>query len=178
VPETHDRWDELLQRTPITRSEIISDLKAFGVEPGSVLMVHTSLSSLGFVVGGADTVVTALLDLLGASGTLLVMTGWEHDTYDLDEWPAALRQAYQRDPPAFDPNLSEAQADYDRIPERVRTWSGTRNSSHPEYRFTAIGGRAEWITADQPVKSPVRAWLSARQAGGGQRLGLDARRPA
>ena len=109
-------------------------------------MVHTSLSSLGFVVGGADTVVTALLELLGDDGTLMAMTGWEHDAYDIDEWPPALREAYRRDPPAFDPNLSEAQVDYGRLPERIRTWPGARNSSHPECRFSAVGRRAEWIT--------------------------------
>ncbi len=120
-------------------------------------MVHTSLSSLGFVVGGADTVVTALLQLLGPAGTLLAMTGWEHDAYDFDEWSRARQAAYRSDPPAFDPEVSEAQADYGRLPERIRTWPGARNSTHPECRFTAIGKRAEWITADQPTNHPYGA---------------------
>jgi aminoglycoside 3-N-acetyltransferase len=154
VPETADPWEHLIHRTPVTRSDLIRDLKALGLEPGGVLTVHSSLSSLGFVIGGADTVVASLLELLGESGTLVVMTGWEHDTYGFDEWPLAVQEAYRRDPPPFDPEVSEAQADYGRIPERIRTWPGARNSTHPECRFTAIGDRAEWITADQPMDHP------------------------
>jgi aminoglycoside 3-N-acetyltransferase len=146
--------DDLLGRRPLTRTELVEDLKTLGVEPGSVVMVHASLSSLGFVVGGADTVVIALLELLGSNGTLLAMTGWEHDAFDLLNWPPALREAYRRDPPAFDPELSEAQGDYGRVPERIRTWPGARNSSHPECRFSAIGRRAEWISADHPRHHP------------------------
>jgi aminoglycoside 3-N-acetyltransferase len=105
-------------------------------------MVHCSLSSLGYVVGGADTVVTALLELLGSSGTLVAMTGWEHDAYNFDEWPPALQDAYRRDPPAFDPAVSEAARDYGRLPERIRTWPNACHSSHPECRFSALGARA------------------------------------
>jgi aminoglycoside 3-N-acetyltransferase len=154
VSETSDAWDELIRRTPVTRTELIADLTALGVEPAGILMVHSSLSSLGFVVGGADTVVTSVIELLGPSGTLVVMTGWEHDAYAFDEWPSAVQEAYRRDPPPFDPEVSEAQADYGRVPERVRTWPGARNSTHPECRFTAIGRKAGWITADQPMDHP------------------------
>src|SRR2546425_10839465 len=84
----------------------------------------------------------------------MVMTGWEHDAYDFDQWPAAVQEAYRRDPPAFDPEVSEAQGDYGRLPERVRTWPGTGNSTHPECRFSAIGRQAEWICGDQPRDHP------------------------
>jgi len=40
------------------------------------------------------------------------------------------------------------------MPERVRTWPSARNSTHPECRFSAIGGQAEWICADQPLDHP------------------------
>ena len=133
---------------------MVGDLGALGLEPGDVVMLHTKLSSLGYVVGGADTVVEGLLDLLGASGTLVAMTGWEHDAYHLEDWPPELQDAYRRDPPAFDPELSEAATDYGRLPERIRTWPGARHSSHPECRFSALGRLAEWITSDQPTDHP------------------------
>jgi aminoglycoside 3-N-acetyltransferase len=146
--------DDLLHRRPLTRSELIGQLRGLGVESGGIVMVHCSLSSLGNVVGGADTVVTGLLELLGPLGTLVAMTGWEHDAYDLDEWPPALQDAYRRDPPAFDPEVSQAAREYGRLPERIRTWPNARHSSHPECRFSALGARAEWITADHPLDHP------------------------
>ena len=45
----------------ISRNDIIEDLKKLGVREGMVLEVHSSLSSLGYVVGGAQSVVDALL---------------------------------------------------------------------------------------------------------------------
>ncbi len=154
MPDTNDAWDLLVRRTPITRSRLIADLTTLGVQPGSVLMLHTRLSSLGFVIGGADTVVAALLELLGPGATLVAMTGWEHDAFDFDEWTPARQEAYRSDPPAFDPDVSEARGDYGRLPERIRTWPGARNSTHPEARFSAIGHRAGWITAGQPMNYP------------------------
>jgi aminoglycoside 3-N-acetyltransferase len=146
--------DDLLRRPPLARTRLVQEFRAIGIEPGDVVMLHTKLSSLGYVIGGADTVVEGLLERLGASGTLVVMTGWEHDAYHLEDWPPDLQEAYRRDPPAFDPELSEAARDYGRLPERIRTWPGARHSSHPECRFSAIGRMAEWITADQPKNHP------------------------
>jgi aminoglycoside 3-N-acetyltransferase len=61
---------------PVTRSELVRDLRTLGVRPGSVLMVHTRMSAIGWVVGGADVVVMALLDVLGTEGTLMAYAGW------------------------------------------------------------------------------------------------------
>ena len=38
---------------PVTLARLREDLACLGVEPRSVLMVHSSLSALGWVVGGA-----------------------------------------------------------------------------------------------------------------------------
>lgn len=146
--------DDLLNRPPLTRQDLVRQVRQLGVAPGDVLMVHCSLSSLGYVVGGADTVVGGLLEVIGPGGTLVAMTGWAHDAYDLQEWPHDVREAYLRDPPRFDPDLSEAADDYGRTAERIRTWRAARHSSHPEARFSAIGYRAQWIVGDHPWHHP------------------------
>ena len=55
----------------IGRKELVRDLRRLGVTPGMDLMVHSSLSAIGFVEGGAETVVDALLQAVGKRGTLL-----------------------------------------------------------------------------------------------------------
>ena len=55
----------------ITRDSLAHDLKALGVREGDCVMLHSSLSSLGWVEGGADAVVEAFLDAIGPEGTLL-----------------------------------------------------------------------------------------------------------
>ncbi len=57
---------------PQTRSSLRAELTALGVRPGSVLLVHSSVSALGWVAGGPVAVVQALLDALGPDGTLVV----------------------------------------------------------------------------------------------------------
>lgn len=146
--------DELLDRTPLTRRQLAEAVVALGVRHGNMVMLHCSLSSMGYVVGGADTVVAALLEALGPDGTLMALAGWEHDSYELDEWPEPLRSAYLSDPPGFDPSVSEAARDFGRLPERIRTWPGAASSEHPEARIVALGRRSEWVTKDQPIDHP------------------------
>ena len=56
----------------VTKAELIEALKSHGLAPGMIVEVHSSLSAFGFVVGGAQTVVDALIDVLGYSGTIWV----------------------------------------------------------------------------------------------------------
>ena len=59
----------------VARSRLARDLEKLGLEPGGVAMVHCRMSALGHVVGGAESVVRALLDAVGPEGTLMAYTG-------------------------------------------------------------------------------------------------------
>jgi aminoglycoside 3-N-acetyltransferase len=113
-------------------------------------MVHTRMSALGWVIGGSETVVRALLDVLGPDGTLMAYASWAEHVYHADDWPPERRAAYLADPPVFDPATGEIDRDYGRIPERVRTWPGAVRSSHPEASVVAVGARADWICSPHP----------------------------
>lgn len=133
---------------PVTRSELAAAISRAGVRPGGILMVHTQMSAIGWVVGGEDTVVLALRDALGEDGTLLVYTCWEHDAFHIADWPEAHRAAYLREPPVFDPDHSPGWRGVGRIPERVRTWPGARRSAHPLASVAALGPDADFLTGD------------------------------
>jgi aminoglycoside 3-N-acetyltransferase len=111
-------------------------------------MVHTRMSALGWVVGGSETVVRALLDALGPGGTLMAYASWAEHVYALEDRTEEYRSAYRAEPPRWNPATGEVDPDYGRIPERVRTWPGTRRSAHPEASVVALGPRAEWLTAE------------------------------
>jgi aminoglycoside 3-N-acetyltransferase len=110
-------------------------------------MVHTRMSALGWVVGGSETVVRALLDAVGPSGTLMVYASWADHVYSLSDRPEEYRLAYAAAPPLWDPATGEVDPDYGRIPERVRTWPGALRSVHPEASVVAVGPRAEWLVS-------------------------------
>jgi aminoglycoside 3-N-acetyltransferase len=67
---------QVIERTkvPVTVHSLEQDLRALGVKPGMVLLVHSSLSSLGWVCGGAVAVIEALESVLTSEGTLIMPT--------------------------------------------------------------------------------------------------------
>lgn len=107
------------------RVSLARDLRVLGVGEGDVVLVHSSLSGLGNVLGGAETVIDALLDALGPSGTVLfpTLTGTE------------------RDGPVYPPMMDVCQTPCwtGTIPETARHRAGAVRSLHPTHSVTAIG---------------------------------------
>jgi len=136
----------------ITRGRLVNDLRQLGVAPGQTVMMHTSVRAIGWIVGGPDMVIQALLDVLSSRGTLMMYVGWEESPYELEEWPQARQRAYLEECPPFDPVTSRAYRKWGILTEYLRTWPGARRSDHPEASVAAIGSRAEWITADHPLQ--------------------------
>ncbi len=132
--------------SPVTTASLAADLRALGVRPGGVLVVHASLSKLGWVAGGAPAVLHALLDVLGPAGTLLVPTHSNHLS-DPSGW------ANPPVPESWWDEVRSALPPY-RADETPAPWMGALaatvlcrrdavRSSHPHYSFAAIGPLAE-----------------------------------
>ncbi len=137
-------------RQAIGREQLAAQLRRLGLREGAIAMVHTRMSALGWVIGGSETVVRALLDVLGPQGTLMAYASWADHVYHAEDWPAEHRAAYLAAPPVFDVATAEVDPGYGRIPERVRTWPGARRTAHPEAGVVAVGARAAWLCAEQP----------------------------
>ena len=150
--------------TPSTVDSIVADLQRLGVQPGSTMLVHSSLSSLGWVCGGASAVVDALLGAIGGDGTLVMPTQstylsdpslWESPPVAKEWWPI-IREST----PAFDPRTT-ATRQMGAIVETFRTYRGVVRSNHPLVSFAAVGPRAESLMRDHPLadgfgmKSPL-----------------------
>lgn len=56
----------------LTKKDIIEGLVHMGVQSGMTLEVHSSLSSLGYVEGGAQTVIEALQETVGKEGSIFM----------------------------------------------------------------------------------------------------------
>jgi aminoglycoside 3-N-acetyltransferase len=142
---------------PVTFSRMSDDLRASGVRRGTILMLHTRMSAIGWVVGGAETVVRAVLEALGPDGTLVAYTGWNDNPFELEGWPSDWKDSYLRELPAYDPMVSQPARDNGRVPERIWTWPDSVRSAHPEANVTAIGRQASWLVSDQPDDFPQGA---------------------
>jgi aminoglycoside 3-N-acetyltransferase len=62
----------------ISRQDILAGLRQLGLKSGMSVVVHSSLSKFGYVLGGAEAVIQALMEVLGEQGTLL-MPSFNHD---------------------------------------------------------------------------------------------------
>src|SRR5204863_3198866 len=131
--------------SPVTVLSLLSDFAALGVTPGMTLLLHSSLSALGWVCGGPVAVILALEELLGPHGTLVMPThsgglsdpaNWQHPPAP-ESWWQIIRDTM----PAYDPDLTPTRQ-MGAIPETFRKQPGVRRSMHPQDSFAARGRHA------------------------------------
>lgn len=148
----HKKEKKVIEATdkPATIESIAADLRELGVEEGMLLLVHSSLSSLGWVCGGAVAVVLALQEVLGARGTLVMPahTGdlsdpraWENPPVPYDWW-----ETIRETMPAYDVQMTPT-SHMGAIVEAFRGQDGTERSNHPQLSFCARGPLAREILA-------------------------------
>jgi aminoglycoside 3-N-acetyltransferase len=141
---------------PVTQASLAADLRRLGLREGGVVLVHTSLSALGWVCGGAQAVVGALLDALGPEGTLVVPTHtagnsepsrWQAPPVPESWWPVIRAEM-----PAYDPAVTPPRG-LGVVVDVGRSWPGALRSVHPVDSFAAIGPRAAEITDGHALES-------------------------
>ncbi|CAG8940206.1 unnamed protein product [Penicillium salamii] len=132
-----------------TRSSLTNDLRKLGLNSGDTVLLHSSLSRVGWISGGAETLVHSLLDVLTPQGTLAVPThtggntdpaGWANPPVPEERW-----QTIRDTMPAFDRRISRSER-MGVIPEVVRNWPGAVRSTHPQTSFSAVGANAHFVT--------------------------------
>jgi len=133
---------------PVTVESMASDLRDLGVEAGQTVVVHGSLSSLGWVCGGAPAVVDALQRVITANGTLVMPTHspGNRDPTDMgnppvpESWYESIRDQM----PPYRPDVTPTQG-MGAIAECFRSCPGVRRSAHPQHSFAAWGDNAEFV---------------------------------
>jgi len=133
-------------RQPVTRAGLARDLAQLGLSNRMTVLVHTSLSRLGWVLGGAQTVIEALQDTVGPQGTLMMPTHsmqltdpqyWRNPPVPEQWWPTIREQA-----PVFDVHLTPTRS-MGCVAELFRTLPGVLRSTHPHGSFAALGPRID-----------------------------------
>lgn len=142
---------------PVTRARLVADLRALGIRPGEVLLLHAGLSRLGWVLGGARTLIEAVLEVLGPAGTL-VSPGFSADLSEPRYWrappaPEPWWDVIRAEMPAFDSARTPTRG-LGRTAEALRTWPGAIRGDHPMSSFVALGPRAAELVGDPPLSNP------------------------
>lgn len=120
----------------LAKANLVGALRDAGVDQLRDVIMHSSLSSLGWVDGGADTVIDAVVEVLGPEGTLMA------PTFNYVLWD-----------PVFDPpNVS---SETGAITNALRKRREAVRSIHPTYSVAAMGKHAADFTAEHWKAEPV-----------------------
>ena len=142
------------KRKLVIPNDIKAAFKEVGVKKGQAIMVHTSLSSLGYVCGGAQSVIEALLESVGEEGTIMMPTqSWKNldpktGVYwqEPEEWWDVIRENI----PAYDKMVTPTNT-MGVVPEMFRQWPGTLRSDHPARSVAAWGCYARYLTENHDL---------------------------
>lgn len=148
--------EQVINKTtnPNTIKSIEKDLRKLGVKSGDILLVHASLSSIGWVCGGAQSVINTLINVLGEKGTL-VMPSHSGELSDPNQWnhppvPEEWYEAIYKNMPGFDPDKTPTRG-MGKIAELFRTYPKVIRSNHPQVSFSAYGKKSIEITENHPL---------------------------
>lgn len=135
---------------------LVTDLRELGLADGDVVMVHTSLSALGWIIGGSQAVVEALLTAVGTSGTVAMPTQSGHLS-DPARWeappvPEAWFEIIRAEMPAYDPKTTPTRL-MGAVVDCFRHHVGTVRSDNPQVSVAANGPAAHTITENHSFEN-------------------------
>lgn len=144
--------------TPATLNSLAHDFQRLGLRRGNVVIVHSALSKLGWVVGGAVAVIDALMKVVTPEGSI-VMPTHTGDNSDPAHWqnpavPEAWWSIIRTQSPPFRPEVTPTWY-MGIIPELFRRYPNVLRSNHPLHSFAAWGKHAEQIVAEHSLESSL-----------------------
>lgn len=125
------------------RATLAEDLRALGLEPGRDVFIHSAMSKLGLVEGGAEAVIGAICDVVGPDATLLM------PCYPMKQNMLET----MKEPGPFD--VANDESTMGKITRVFRLMPGTLRSAHPTHSVAARGPRAaEYVAHHHESGSP------------------------
>jgi len=138
----------------VIKSDIVDAFRRAGLQRGDSVMVHTSLGRIGYVCGGAQAVIEALMEIVGEDGTIMMPTqSWKnldpetgvHGDADEADWDR-IRENW----PAYNKAITPTNT-MGAVAEMFRSWPGTLRSDHPARSVAAWGKNAEYLTKNHDL---------------------------
>ena len=140
-------------KEPITKKRVLRDLRAAGVEIGDTVIVHTSMRSIGWIVGGAVTIIEALMQAVTDNGTIVIPTQ-STDNGEPSHWrapavPESWWSIIRSEMPPYDPVTTPTRK-MGIVAETFRKYPEVYRSPHPQASFAAWGKNAKEIVTVHP----------------------------
>ncbi len=154
VPWENERHLVEATKEPITKKRLVEDLHRAGIESGDTVLVHTSMRSIGWIVGGAVTAIAALMDAVTKEGTLVMPTqsteNGEPSRWQRPAVPENWWETIREEMPPYDPEITPTRK-MGIIAETFRKYPRVFRSPHPQASFGAWGKMAQYVVEKHPV---------------------------
>lgn len=148
-----------MQKEIITKDRLVEDIRKAGILEGDILNLKVSLKSIGWVEGGANTVIQAFLEVIGTSGTIVT------DSFlSVKKYKELKRGSFLTD----DNSPSYAGA----IANAMLSYPGVRRSKHPIQKFAIIGKHADDFADNHTFDSYAYDVLRRMSEMGGKNIRL------
>ena len=145
-----------MEGKPVTKEGLVADLKKLGVKPGDILNVKCSMRSVGKIEGGAEALISALLEAVGKEGTIVT------DSFI---------KVYKPDQAESMPPVDEKSASYCGVlANEMLKYPGVERSRHPVQKFAAIGKLAKEFCENHTDESYAYDILRIMALKGGKNL--------
>jgi aminoglycoside N3'-acetyltransferase len=135
---------DLPEKAEIDKNQLVKDLKNMGIIKGDHVAVALSFKSIGFVKGGPDAFIDALLDVVGSEGTVFM------NAHTLAFPLSEIDPTYVFDPESTPPVVGL-------VPNVFWKRKGSIRSRHPTCSIVAFGRLAKHFTEGHDEHS--RAYL-------------------
>ncbi|MFX1497632.1 MAG: aminoglycoside N(3)-acetyltransferase [Promethearchaeota archaeon] len=144
--------------TPNTKNSLKQDLKNLGIQEKAIIIMHSSLSSIGWTIGGPISVIKAMMEILTPKGTLIMPT-FTGDNTEPSNWqnppvPEKWWKIIRENMPEFEPMTTPTRG-MGRIVETFRSFPKVFRSTHPVSSFAAWGKYAKKITKIHDLNSDL-----------------------
>ena len=137
----------------LLKGDLVKGFKELGLREDDTVIVHTSLSKLDYVCGGALTVIEALLETCDKGTVVMPSQSWKNLDPDTGVHYEVGEQDYQmiRDNwPAYDKRLTPTNT-MGVVAETFRNYPGSIRSDHPARSFCANGKHAKYLMKDHDL---------------------------
>ena len=134
----------------IDKAAILAALAEVGVAKGDTLLVHSSLSACGKIVGGAQTIIEALIEAVGPDGNFFVPTFQRSECY-----LNGINKRWDHRPSDFRDRASEAVRWVGTLPlEFMRLYPDAPRGVHLSHSWAGWGKKAAEVLSHQVEDEP------------------------
>ena len=141
-----------------TITTLKKEFQNLGLKAGMNLIVHSSLSSIGWICGGPESFIRALMETITWNG-IIIMPTQSPSLSDPSDWanpkiPETWWNDVKSNMPAFDSKITPTEF-MGAIPEVFRSFPDVERSYHPTHSFAIWGEKGRYWSLNHPLEESL-----------------------